>query len=29
LASTVGFLVTLGPVVAARGFFHVIFGVAA
>jgi len=29
LASTVGFLATLGPVIAARAFIHVLFGVAA
>jgi niacin transporter len=29
LVSTIGFLATLGPVVAARAFTHVIFGVAA
>ena len=29
LASTIGFLVTLGPVIAARAFVHVLFGVAA
>ena len=29
LASTVGFLETLGPVIAARVFIHVLFGVAA
>ncbi len=29
LASTIGFLATLGPVIAARAFIHVLFGVAA
>ena len=29
LASTIGFLATLGPVIAARAFTHVLFGVAA
>jgi len=29
LASTIGFLATLGPVIAARAFMHVLFGVAA
>ena len=29
LASTIGFLATLGPVIAARAFTHVLWGVAA
>ena len=29
LASTIGFLATLGPLIAARAFIHVLFGVAA